>query len=144
MEKGAINRVGLAEGLFRRALLGEPEPGANRVVRLIRQPGLEGCRIGKGQQWKLIVHHTPLIASSRRACWGLLERPHQACWRLITGPETPGRGRARRAATVGRSRPFAALSSLGSPSGWSGRMSCSGEIPASVLLADKSTSRPVR
>jgi len=36
MNEGAVDRVGLADGLFWRALLGEPELGADRVVRLIR------------------------------------------------------------------------------------------------------------
>src|SRR5262249_11531148 len=58
MNEGAVDRVGLANGWFGRALLGEPEPGACRVVRLIRQPGLECRSIGKSQQWKLIAHHS--------------------------------------------------------------------------------------
>ena len=60
MNEGAVDRVGLADGLFWRALLGEPEPGADRVVRLIRQPGLKFRRMGKSQQWKLAHHASKL------------------------------------------------------------------------------------
>jgi hypothetical protein len=77
MNKGAIDRVGLADGLFGCAFLGEPQPGADRVVGLSRQPGLECRRIGKRQQWELIAHHFPKL--KHQATVGTFRRPnHQA------------------------------------------------------------------
>jgi hypothetical protein len=73
MNKGAIDRVGLADGLFGRAFLGEPQPGADRVVGLSRQPGFECRRIGKRQQWELMAHHFPNL--KHQAIVGTFRRP---------------------------------------------------------------------
>ena len=54
--QGAVDGVRLVDRRLGRALLGEAQPGARRVIRLGGQPRLKGRDVGEGQERKFDRH----------------------------------------------------------------------------------------